>query len=93
VLLVAGSGGVALIPLDDVTVEEADPALSDAEGVHAASAVEASTNRPWSILIIFKDRAGPTAPRLAITDKKRGEGIEPSPTLSATRLRLRADEL
>jgi hypothetical protein len=46
VLLLVVADGVALATLDDVTVEMADPALSDSEREHAASVIEASTNVP-----------------------------------------------
>jgi hypothetical protein len=94
VLLAAGADGEALATLDDFTVEEADPALSDAERVHAASGTEVSANRTRSILMISKD-SPVRFPRPASAfdrGQKKGKGIEALP-LPAMRLRLRAGQL
>lgn len=63
---------VEVVTLDVVGVDEADPPLSGAERMHAANVAEINTTRPGTVLIVFKDRPGARAPRLAIPDKKRG---------------------
>ena len=63
-LVIATAGRDAVTPLNAVAVEEAVPALSEEDRVHAARTAEASRTRPGRIFIESKDRAGDQAPRL-----------------------------
>src|SRR5258706_3841607 len=62
--LPATAGAAAAASIDVIGVEEAVPAFSDDDRVHAARAAEASMSQPGNSVIGFKDRAGPRAPRL-----------------------------
>jgi hypothetical protein len=83
---------VEVVALDAVVVEEVESAPPDAARVHAVRVAAINTTKPGTVLIVFKDRPGAQAPRLAITDKKRGRALSPSP-FPAKWLGLRADQL
>jgi hypothetical protein len=68
----AATGRAAATPLGVVALEEAVPALSEEDWVHAARTAEASMRQAGNSFIWFKDRAGPQAPRLLFMNRSTG---------------------